>query len=129
MADNGLSRATEIRKVDLEAIGDGDLVAVIVRDDAAREGFRVVGYCEGRAVPADVGSARAGQPLGVPCVCGRSELVYTAYSHRMPHVHRWPTLIYACPACGANVSFLRLTAEDARRALQVGLGVAPDRSD
>jgi hypothetical protein len=40
-------------------------------------------------------------------------------------VHPWPTLVYKCPACGRAVSFLRLSAEDARRALLGGLGVAP----
>jgi hypothetical protein len=112
----------------MEAIRDGDLVAVIVRDGASPGGFRVAGYCEGRAVPTGVEQAARGQGLMVPCVCGETGLVYSGFSHQMPDVHPWPALNYACPSCGASVSFLRLSAADARRALRGGLGVAPAES-
>lgn len=124
MGQNGSGKATEIRSVDLDAIRDGELVAVIVRDDATPEGYRMAGYCDGRAVPESAEAAAAGRSVLVPCLCGAVGLVYRGYSHHLPEVHRWPTLNYLCPTCGAALSFLRLSAADARRALKGGLGLA-----
>jgi hypothetical protein len=119
------SQQSESRPVDLDAIGDGDLVAVIVRDPASPDGYRIAGYVEGTTVPDGVEAAAAAPgPLGAPCSCGEVGLVYQGYSHQMPHVFRWPTLIYRCPACGRQISFMRLSAADARRALRVGMGVS-----
>lgn len=122
--DERWSRVTDVRQVDLEAIRDGQLVAVILRDPSATEGYRVAAYCEGSTVPETVQEAESRGTLMAPCACGAVGLVYHGYSHRMPDVFEWPTLIYRCPACGAELSFMRLSAADARRALGRGLGVS-----
>jgi hypothetical protein len=125
-----VSDATEVRRINLDDIEDGDMVAVIVEEPNRPGSFRVAGYCDGRAVPETVEQAKLGlRPLRAPCVCGEVDLRYVSYSHVMPAVHPWPTLIYRCTACNRRLSFLRLTAADARRAMAGGVGTSPDSAD
>ena len=92
--------------------------------------YEVAGYCDGQAVPETVADAKRGpRRLRAPCVCGATGLRYLGFSHKMPDVHPWPTLIYRCRLCKRTLSFLRLTADDARRALAEGVGVWPPPDD
>jgi len=117
---------TEIRRIDLDDIEDGDMVAVIVEEPDRPGGFRIAGYCDGRAVPETVEQAKYGlRQLRTACVCGDVDLRYVGYSHKMPDAHPWPTLIYQCRACQRKLSFMRLTAADARRAMIGGYGTSP----
>lgn len=120
--------ASETKAINLDEIGDGDLAAVIVHDKRAPGGFRIAGYCDGAAVPATVERAMTPGSLRAPCVCGEVGLVYRGHSHAMPDVHPWPTLTYYCPSCGRTISYMRLTAADARRAMAGGFGTSDDES-
>ncbi|MFN2252575.1 MAG: hypothetical protein ACK2UL_11725 [Anaerolineae bacterium] len=122
----------ETKPVHLDEIEDGDLAAVIIEDKQSPGGFRVAGYCEGRAVPETVEEAQSSHRLRAPCECGGVNLVYRGFSHEMPDVHPWPTFMYHCTDCGRTVSYMRLTAADARRAMASGLGTSdeePTESD
>lgn len=119
--------AKETKAVQLDEISDGDLAAVIVHDAEAPGGFRVAGYCDGAAIPSTVERAKAGSSMRAPCVCGGVDLVYRGYSHAMPDVHPWPTLTYFCTSCGKTLSYMRLTAEDARRAMSGGFGTSDEQ--
>lgn len=120
----------ETKPVHLDDIEDGELVAVIVEDKRSPGGFHVAGYCDGLAVPKTVAEAQGGFRLRAPCECGGVELVYRGFSHEMPDVHPWPTLMYFCMSCRRTVSYLRLTAADARRAMSGGFGTSDaDPSD
>jgi hypothetical protein len=126
MATEG-DKGTEVRRVNLDDIEDGDIVAVIVEERGQSGMFHVAGYADGKAVPHTVEQAKYGLvPLRTACVCGEVDLRYAGYSHKMPDVHPWPTLIYRCAVCGRTLSFLRLTADDARRAMVGGFGTQPD---
>jgi hypothetical protein len=123
-----MDEGTEIRRLNTRDIRDGDLVVVIVEEPGHPGAYRVVGYTDGAAVPLSVAEARRGpRRLKAPCVCGSTSLTYVGFSHEMPDVHPWPTLIYRCGSCQRTLSLLRLTAEDARRAIDEGLGtLEPD---
>ena len=122
-----MDKGTEVRRINADEIEDGDLVAVIVEEPGKPGEYRVAGYTDGAGVPDSVEKAVTGLArLRSPCLCGEVALRYEGFSHRMPAVHPWPTLIYRCTVCGRKLSFLRLTAADARRALSGGLGTAPD---
>jgi hypothetical protein len=114
----------ESKPINLDEIVDGELVAVIVQDKQAPGGFHVAGYCDGLAVPQSVEEALGGFRLRAPCECGGVDLVYRGFSHEMPDAHPWPTLTYHCVTCGRTVSYLRLTAADARRAMAGGFGTS-----
>ena len=125
-----MDEGTEIRRVNLDDIHDGDLVVVIVEEPGRSVDYEVVGYTDGQAVPESVAQAKGGsRRLRAPCVCGGVNLSYVGFSHQMPEVHPWPTLIYRCNTCKRTLSLLRLTAEEARRSLGSGLGTWPAPDD